>query len=134
MSFANSLAPPAAALARGAQNVLRGSTLREMGRVVGVVISAGILAAAYQITHDEVRIVLARWRAKAQYRQQRHEALLISLVNSGLSLPVQNKLINSRDAFRTTLRLLTDTTTTAEDRKTLAGAISVLGTPTVVTA
>ena len=126
MSFANSLAPPAAALARGAQNVLRGSTIREMGRMVGVVISAGALAAAYQVTHDEVRLALGRWRARAQYRQQRHEALLVALLASSLSVPVQNKIIAAHDAFNASLQLVSDPTTNIEDRKIIIEAMQKL--------
>jgi hypothetical protein len=123
MSFATSLVPPAAALARGAQNVLCGSTIREMGRMVGVVLSAGALAAVYQVTHDEMRLTLNRWRARSQFRQQRHEALLTALLGSSLSVPAQNRLISSGDAFKAALRLLIDTTTSVEDRSVLIGAI-----------
>jgi hypothetical protein len=132
MSFANSLALPAAALARGAQNVLRGSTIREMGRTVGVVLSAGALAAVYQVTHDEMRLTLNRWRARSQFRQQRHEALLTTLLGSSLSVPAQNRLITSGDAFKAALRLLIDTTTSVADRSVLIAAIRGLSvTPSI---
>ncbi len=113
MSLTQSLAAPA--LRVGAK-LLRGDSLRSMARAVGVVLSAGALAAVYQAAHDEVRITLNNWRARAQYRQQRHEALLIYLLGSRLSPPLQERLLRSRDAFKEILNVLAEPTTKPEDR------------------
>ena len=94
--------------------------------MVGVVLSAGALAAAYQVTHDEVRLALGRWRVRAQYRQRRHEALLVALLASGLSAPVQNKIIAAHDAFNASLWLVSDPRTTTDDRKVIIDALQRL--------
>jgi hypothetical protein len=70
-----------------------------------------------------MRLTLNRWRARSQFRRQRHEALLTTLLGSSLSVPTQNRLITSGDAFKAALRLLIDTTTSVEDRSVLIGAI-----------
>jgi hypothetical protein len=96
MSFASTLATPGSALARSA-TLLRGSTLGAMSRTVGIVLGAGALAAVYQLTHEETRAALNEWRRRSQYRTARHEALLILLISSTLSLPLQERLLGSRD-------------------------------------
>lgn len=124
MSFTTAIGQSASA---GARTLLRGSTVKEMGRIAGAVIGAGALAAVYQITYDEVRLAMSRWRLRAHFRQQRHETLLIALLSAELTPDAQNKIIRSGDAFKASLRLLTDATTTAVDREAIVGAVRKLG-------
>ena len=125
MSFAQGLAAPAMGV--GAK-LLRGDSLRSMARAVGVVLSAGALAAVYQAAHDEVRATLNNWRARAQYRRQRHEALLIYLLGTRLSPPLQERFLRSRDAFKQILRVLAEPATGAEDRAIILEALQGLRT------
>ena len=123
MSFAQGLAAPAMGV--GAK-LLRGDSLRSMARAVGVVLSAGALAAVYQAAHDEVRATLNNWRARAQYRQQRHEALLIYLLGTRLSPPLQERFLRSQDAFMQILRVLAEPATGPEDRAIILEALQGL--------
>jgi hypothetical protein len=123
MSVAQGLAAPA----MGAGTKLkRGVNLPSMARAVGVVVSAGALAAVYQIAHDEVRATLDNWRARSRYRQQRHEALLIYLLGSRLSPPMQERFLRSRDAFTQILRVLAEPTIGPEDRAIMLEALQGL--------
>jgi hypothetical protein len=114
--------PFAAPLAR-AGTVLRGASLGAMSRSVGIVVSAGVLAAIYQLTHEETRAWLRTWRSRAHYRRARHEALLIQVLGSELPIPLQERFLASRDAFWTALELLADATVSAHDRKAIRCAL-----------
>jgi hypothetical protein len=123
MSFASTLATPGAALTRAIPGVLRGSTLAVMSRTVGIVVGAGMLAAVYQVTQEETKVTLSSWRERRRYRVARHEALLIVLLGSLLSYPLQERLLASNDAFKTALEVLADPATEQRDRECIRAAL-----------
>jgi hypothetical protein len=126
MSYAQTLAGPAI---QAGSKLLRGETIRSMARPVGVVLSAGALAAVYQVAHDEVRASLGSWRQRSQYRSQRHEVVLITVLGGQAGQPspiIQQRYLHARDAFKESLAILTDATVTTEDRKIIQDVLNSL--------
>ena len=77
-----------------------------MGRALGVVVSASVLAASYQLMLDEGRIFVRTLSARRQRRHARHELVLVQVLGKGLAAAAENQLLNSRDAFAEALSLL----------------------------
>lgn len=95
---------------------MRGATLGIMAQYAGMVVMAGILAAVYQLVHEETRGSLQLMRQRWRYRSVRHEGLLMELLGSPLPFGLQDHLLASRDAFRTCLEMLADPAIDIEDK------------------
>jgi hypothetical protein len=119
MSFAT-IGQPAA---RAGATLLRGATLTAMARTVGIVVSAGVLGAIYHVVNDESRSLIQHARVRRQYRRQRHELILVATLGSNLDVQVQDKLLRSRDTFKTITALLIDPDTTPDTRLKLRAAL-----------
>lgn len=123
MSFANAAIPAAKAAIGTGSRILRGATIAEMGRAVGVVVSAGVLAATYQLMLDESRNLLRGYSIRRNFRQRRKEALLVTTLGSGLDVAVQDRLLLAKDPFHEGLLILADPDVATRDRETVRNAM-----------
>jgi hypothetical protein len=108
MSLTSSLAAPASLGIRSARSLLRGGSLQSMARAVGVVLGAGLLAASYQIAHEEGQAIVHGLRLGARHRRARNDAVMLALFETALPLELLEHLRRARDVFRTGMTLLTD--------------------------
>jgi hypothetical protein len=97
-----------------------------MARGLGVALGAGVLAASYQLAHDEGRQMIANLRNGAAQRRARNEAVVLTLIATDLPIQVQDSIRRSRDALRTTMALVTDEATPPQHRETLRNALASL--------
>ena len=128
MSFATAAGTAASSafgsVANASTKLLRGANIPAMGRAVGVVVSAGVLAAAYQLMLDESRGLIRTVSAQRHRRYVHHERMLVELLGKGLTPEVQNRLLNTRDAFATALQMLADSKIAENDRNLLRAALT----------
>ena len=103
--------------------LLRGANLAGMGRTVGVLVGAGAMAACYQLMLDESRGLIRAVSAQRYRRYVRHERMLVELLGKGLTPEVQSQLLNTRDAFKKALELLTDPNLVQLDIELLRAAL-----------
>lgn len=119
MSFSSMTAP---AMRLGGQ-ILRGSTLKAMGRTVGLVGAAGAMAAVYQVSATEMQRTMDAIRARGTLRRNRHEAIQIQILGTTLSASAQTKVLSARDAYKACLALLVDPRTLELDRDSIRQAL-----------
>jgi len=79
-----------------------------MGRSVAIIVCAGLLAAIYHMALEETRSFAHNIRLRAQYRRSRHDALLVALLGSPIEAHLQHELLESSDAFKTSMNMLAD--------------------------
>lgn len=108
MSFASSLASPAVNGLRSVGGAIASPGLRAMAKTVGVILGAGILAAGHQIAYEEGRSLIHAIQVNGGRRRHLNTQMTLALVNSGLPLPLQDKLRRSRNAVNSGLAMLTD--------------------------
>lgn len=118
MSFTT--AGPAARLG---STLLRGASLGAMAQTVGIIVSAGLLAALYHAANEEAKSLLQNIQVRSRVRQARHEAILLYTLGSELNLVLQEHLLQSRDAFRAALMLLTNPHVVDDERRLLRDAL-----------
>lgn len=123
-SLANSLAAPSDLGSRAIRGLLRGGSLQSMARAVGVVFGAGLLAASYQIAHDEGQALVHGLRAGARHRRTRNDAMMLALVGTDLPLDLLAHLRRARDVFRTCMSMVTDPATPDDHRAIIRTALS----------
>jgi hypothetical protein len=119
MSFGSSALAPAQYAARSAGNLIRGRTIPSMAKALGVVVTASVLAASYQIAIDEGRQLINGLRSASAQRQARNDAITLLLFGSPLPIELKDKLRRSRNVFQAGLRMLTDPAVAQEDRDTI---------------
>ena len=110
---------PVSFAAKSTGNLIRGGTtsIPAMARAVGVVLTASVLAAGYQIAVDEGRLFINGLRSSSALRRARNDAALLLLMNSELPIELKDKLRRARNVFRTGMAMLTDPAIAQEDRQ-----------------
>jgi hypothetical protein len=110
---------PASFVAKSTGNLIRGTTsIPATARAVGVVVTASVLAAGYQIAPlDEGRLFINGLRSSSALRRARNDAALLLLMNSELPIELKDKLRRARNVFRTGMAMLTDPAIAQEDRQ-----------------
>jgi hypothetical protein len=73
-----------------------------------VVVGAGMLAASYQIAHDEGQTLVQGLRDSARQRRSRNNALMLALVGTALPLRLLQRMHRSRDVFRECMTMVTN--------------------------
>jgi hypothetical protein len=125
MSFASAALAPANYAARSAGNMIRGTvSIPAMARAVGVVVTASVLAASYQIAVDEGRQIITGLRSSSALRRARNDAALLLLLNSSLPIELKDKLRRARDVVKTGMAMLTNPAIAQEDRDIIHGMLT----------
>jgi hypothetical protein len=124
MSLATTLAAPADLGFRAVRGLLRGGSLHSMARATGVVLGAGLLAATYQICHDEGQAFVHGLRVGARHRRIRNDAVMLALVATSLPLDLLAHLRRARDVFRVCLTMVIDPTTPDDHRAIIRTTLS----------
>ena len=134
MSFTAAAGTAARSAVNGTVNagarVLRGANLSQLGRTVGVMVSAVTLAAVYQSVLDESRGWLRATSTGRQRRHARHEAVLVTALGRGLTPETERRLLKCRDAFDEAIKMLADPKLAEGDRTLLRSILAeVSGNP-----
>ena len=128
MSFTAAAGTAAKSAVNGTVNagarVLRGANLTQLGRTVGVMVSAVTLAAVYQSVLDESRGWLRATSTGRQRRHARHEAVLVTALGRGLTPETEQRLLKCRDAFDEAIKLLADPKLAEGDRTLLRSILA----------
>jgi hypothetical protein len=124
MSLATSLAVPANLGFRAVRGLLHANSLQSMARAVGVVVGAGMLAASYQIAHDEGQTFVQGLRDSARQRRSRNSALMLALVGTALPLRLLKRMRRSRDVFCECMAMVTDPALPDEHRAIIRAELS----------
>ena len=103
--------------------LLRGENLYLIGRNLGIILGAGAMAALYQLMIEEARGLVHALRVRRRIRSLCHQRVLVHVLGNGISLQVQQRLYQSRDAFREGLAILADVKTAPEDRERLRAVL-----------
>lgn len=119
MSFTNAAS---AATSIGGR-ILRGPTLRVMGRTVGTVLAGGVMAATYQVMATEMQRSLDTLRGRGRLKRHRHDAIQLAAIQMTLPIEIQTAVLQARNAYRTCLDLLADPGTSDVEREALRNLV-----------
>jgi hypothetical protein len=97
-----------------------------MARAVGIAVGAGLLGATYQIASEEGKLLVSGFRANAQSRRARNQAVMLRLAVTDLPLSMLHALHRKRDVFGAALKISMQETTPPEHRTMLHTALSAL--------
>lgn len=125
MSLTTTIAPT---VVKTGANVLKATSLAAMGRTVGIIVCAGLLAAVYQTAQEEMRSAVQGLHKRRRYTQARDELIILHVLGSNLEVDLQDSLLHARRPLKSIISKLTEPDTSDDVRRELRQIVrSTLG-------